>query len=414
MGANDFNLVIIGGGVIGCALARELASRFQRILLLEKESSVGQHASGRNSGVVHSGFNATPGTLKARLCVEGNKSLREYCRTRGVPCEDVGTWVVAPEARDLPKLVSLKERGQRNGVPGLEILSGSDLRQREPNARGEGALYSPTGAIVDSQALTLALANEARDEKVTLVLADEALQLTECAESIRITTRRGTYTAQLLINCAGLHSDRIAHAMGVGRDYIVAPFRGEYFSVKSSGKPLINSMLYDIPNPQFPFLGIHVTRTISGSVLLGPNAVPAFGREAYSPRQVNLKDVLELLRHRGFWNALLHNRELFKLGWRELRNSYSKRHFLLQASRLVNGLTLDSLTADTRVGIRPQLIRSDGRLVDDLVIETTPRSVHILNVVSPGMTSALAFARWISEHITDQLAWTRRPAEVLV
>jgi L-2-hydroxyglutarate oxidase len=410
MSTADFDIAIIGGGIVGTSLARELSSRSCRILLLEKESGVGRHTSGRNSGVIHSGFNAKPGSLKAQLCVEGSRILRAFCQERSIPMEEVGTLVVAAHANEIDRLAALKKRGDENGVPGLEIISGNELRRREPNALGEGALLSPTGAIVDSLVVVQELAREAMEKGVMVAISREVEQIIERPSAVIVRTPETAYTAQLVINCAGLYSDRLAHLMGAGRDYIVAPFRGEYFAVQSA-QPLVRSMLYDVPDPVFPFLGIHVTRTVTGTVLLGPNAVPALGREAYSPRQFNIRDMAELIGHKGFWNALIHNRRLFNLARRELRNSYSKTHFLKQAGQLVQGLSADMLTAETRVGIRPQLINSKGQLVDDLVIETTPRSVHLLNVVSPGMTSALAFARWVSQRIDGQLRWSMNAEE---
>jgi len=412
MKSNTSDVAIIGAGVVGCALARELAGRFGRVLLLDKEAAVGFHTSGRNSGVVHSGFNPKPGTLKARLCVEGSRLIRQYCKDRGIPCEQVGTYVVAVDEAQAPVLDELKRRGEQNGVPGIEVLSIDRVREREPNVRGVAAMYSPTGAIVDSQALTRALADDAVKLGATLALGQEVMRITETPDAAEITTRRDAYRARVVVNCAGLHADRLAHMMGVGRDYTIAPFRGEYFVVRRPGPPLIRSMVYPVPHPQVPFLGVHLTRTVSGAVLIGPNAVPAFGREAYKKGQVRLADMAEMIRHRGFWNALLRNRALVNVAWNELRHSCSQRHFWKEASRLVTGLKLEELALESRVGIRPQLIRANGQLLEDLVIESTGRSIHILNVVSPGMTSALAFAKWFSEGIGDDLRWANPPHAV--
>lgn len=404
-----YDVAIIGAGVVGCALARELAGRFDSVLLLDKEGSVGFHTSGRNSGVVHSGFNPKPGTLKAGLCVEGSRLIRQYCKERGIPCEQVGTYVVAVEGAQVPVLEELKRRGEQNGVPGIEILPIGRVREREPNVTGVAAMYSPTGAIVDSQALTRALADDAVKLGATLALGREVMRITETPDAVEITTRQGAPRARVVVNCAGLHADRLAHMMGVGLDYTIAPFRGEYFVVRRPGPPLVRSMVYPVPHPLVPFLGVHLTRTVSGAVLIGPNAVPAFGREAYKNGQVRLADMAEMIRHRGFWNALLRNRALVSVAWNELRHSCSKPHFWREASRLVEGLKLEELALESRVGIRPQLIRSNGQLLDDLVIESTGRSIHILNVVSPGMTSALAFAKWFAAGISDRLQWMDPP-----
>ncbi len=402
-----YDIAIIGGGIVGCALARALGSRFDKVLLLEKEAGVACHTSGRNSGVVHSGFNPTPGTLKAKLCVEGSKLIRELCRDRGVRCEQVGTFVVAVEERELPILESLKKKGEQNGVPGVEIVPIEQVRASEPNVKGLAAFHSPSGAIVDSKGLTQAVADEAKRRGVTFEFGHEVVAIRERAEAVKLTTKTGTFAAQLLVNCAGLHADRLAHVMGVGRDYVIAPFRGEYFVVRKPGPPIIRSMVYPVPNPIVPFLGVHLTKSVDGTVLVGPNAVPAFGRESYRRFSIGWRDVAEIAMHKGTWNAFRHNRALVGIAWNELRHSCSRRHFHAEASRLVSGLEFGDLTLGSRVGIRPQLIRTNGHLVEDLVIETTPRSIHILNVVSPGMTSSLAFADWVSGGIGDALRWTR-------
>ena len=406
MGDKSYDIAIIGGGIVGCALARELGKRFDKILLLEKEQSVGFHTSGRNSGVVHSGFNHKPGTLKARLAVEGNKEIREYCKEKKVPCERVGTYVIVVKEDQLPVLHELKSRGEQNGVPGIEILPVEKVREHEPNVKGIAALFSPSGAIVDSQALTQALAQDAEKLGVTVALDKEVMRIEEKAEAVELSSKSNVYTAELIINCAGLHADRLAHAMGVGLDYVIAPFRGEYFVVNRPGPPIIRSMVYPVPNPLVPFLGVHLTRTVTGAVLIGPNAVPAFGREAYERYAFNIKDLIEMACHKGTWNALIHNRPLIKIAWNELRNSCSKRHTLEEVNQLVGGLTMKDIGLDSRIGIRPQLIRSNGQLLDDLVVESTNRSVHILNVVSPGMTSSLAFARWLTQKIHDNLRFS--------
>jgi L-2-hydroxyglutarate oxidase LhgO len=412
MYTRSYNVAVIGGGIIGCALARECGKRFSKVLLIEKETSVGFHTSGRNSGVVHSGFNPKPGTLNAKLCVEGSQEIRQYCKEQHIPCEQVGTYVVAVEEVHIPVLYELKSRGEKNGVPGIEILSMEMAREHEPNVKGIAAMFSPTGAIVDSQALTRSLADDARQLGITMAMGQEVMRIAEKANAVELSTQSNVYTAELVINCAGLHADRLAHMMGVGKDYVIAPFRGEYFVMNRSGPPLIRSMVYPIPNPHVPFLGVHLTRTIAGSVMIGPNAVPAFGREAYRRTAVNMKDLVEIARHRGFWNAFVRNRALVKIAWNELRHSCSKRHFLKEANRLVTGLRREDLTLGSRVGIRSQLIKSDGQLVEDLVVETTPRSIHILNVVSPGMTSAIAFAKWLSRGIDEGLQWVGNMGEV--
>jgi len=407
----SYNIAVIGGGVVGCAVARELGKRFEDVVLIEKEPSAGFHTSGRNSGVIHSGINPKPGTLKARLCVEGNRELRQYCRDYKIPMEEGGTLVLALRDEEIPVLEELKSRAGQNGVPGVRLLSPAEIRDHEPHARGIRGLHSPAGAIVDSLALTRSLAENARKEGVEIRLGQEAQEFQETPKGVSFHCGSEVLTAGLLINCAGLHADRLAHQMGVGKNYTVAPFRGEYFVVNRPGEPLVKSMIYPAPNLKFPFLGVHLTKTTTGKILIGPNAVPAFGREAYRASDIRPRDLFEMAGHKGFWNAFFHNRDLMSVAWNELKNSCSQEHFWRQASQLVDGLLPEHISLEAKTGIRPQLIRSDGELVEDLVIETTAHSIHILNVISPGMTSSLAFARWFTAQINPALVWTREPAE---
>ncbi len=403
MDNTTYDIAIIGAGIVGSALARELSQRFPRILVLEKESQAAEHTSGRNSGVVHSGFNPTPGTLKARLCVEGNALIHDYCLSHNVPYKQVGTLVVAHTDDQIPALEMLLKKGEKNGVPGLTVLAESDLKKKEPAAKGKAALFSPSGALVDAKALTRSIAKDAQRSGSVFHFNHRVTGLQETSEGIHIQTAHSSFNAKLVINCGGLYADQIAHQIGVGLSFSIAPFRGEYFVIR---RPIIQSMLYSPPDPRFPFLGIHLTQTIQGDVLVGPNAVPAFGREAYRTSDFSLSDLWDMIRHPGFWNAFWHNRALVKVAWKELHHSFSPSHFLEEASHLVDGLSLNDLEKTPHVGIRPQLLRDNGELVEDLVIEHTPHSIHILNMISPGMTCSLSFAKWISTQISDDLHWS--------
>ncbi len=401
----QYNIVIIGGGIVGCSLARELGKRFKKIVLLEKEHVVAFHTSGRNSGVFHSGFNQKSGTLKAKFCVEGNRLARNYCNERGIPCHKVGTYVVATEEEQVPRLDDIKKRAQANGVSDVEIVNHSELKKREPQVHGVAAFFSPTGAIVDSIRFTQSVAEEARQTGVDIVLSQEVKHIEEKKEAVYVQTQNNCYISEFVINCAGLHADRIAHQMGVGLEFSITPFRGEYFETNASATRLVRGMIYAIPHPDFPFLGVHVTPTVHNTMILGPNAVLAMGREAYGRWSFNLSDMFSMLCHGGFLKALLKNSPLRQVAWQELKNSCSKTHFLKEAGSLVNGLKMEDFKLSKRVGIRAQLIHKNGEFVDDLVIEKTERSIHLLNVVSPGMTSALPFAKWLSERIADDFSW---------
>ncbi|MGB0908736.1 MAG: L-2-hydroxyglutarate oxidase [Nitrospirales bacterium] len=394
-----YDVIIIGGGVLGCAIARSLAAQRCKVLLLEKEPDVGLHTSGRNSGIVHSGFHATPGSLTARLCVEGNYAIRKYAESRRIPIEQVGTYVVATDESQVPVLEDLKGRGDRNGVPDLRLVPISKVRSHEPHITGHMALFAPTGAIIDSRALTKSLVNDASRSGATILYWQEVVSIQEHGDMVNVVTRDSRYTSELVINCAGLHADRLAHAMGIGGEYLMVPFRGIYFTVMGSDSPIIRSTVYPIADLSLPFLGVHVTRTLQGSVLVGPSVIPAFGREAYQPIQKQFSAMAKLVRQQAVWKALFRNPKLFRLAWKKDDHPLTRQYFWKEASKVIQGLQLEDLALGSRVGISPQLIRSDGHLVDDLIVESTDRTIHVLNMVSPGMTCSLAFAKWLTDRM---------------
>lgn len=393
------DIAIVGGGVVGCALALALAPRFKRIVVLEKESAPGMHASGRNSGVVHAGFNPKPGTLKARLCVEGNQRLADYAQANGVPFRRVGTFVVARNEAEAKVIETLRQQGVANGVPGIEIISGETLRRHEPNAIGETALHAPTGGIIDSGALVRSLANAAQKSGVEFLFGHQVTGVEEQRDHIDLMVGAKRFSAELMVNCAGLYADRLAHRLGVGRSYAIIPFRGEYYALRQSHPPLIRSMVYPAPDPAFPFLGVHLTATVDGTVLIGPNAVPAFGREAYSRFSFNVQETVEQLLWKGTWHLLKDPHVRRSAMW-ELKRSFSKRLFAAEAAAVVRGVRPEDLRP-YRAGIRAQLVSETGVLVEDMVLERTPRSLHLLNVVSPGMTCSIPFVEHVASVIGD-------------
>jgi L-2-hydroxyglutarate oxidase len=389
-----YDVAIIGAGVVGSAVARDLSLRSQaRIAVLEKEQEVAQHTSGRNSGVVHSGFNQESGSLKAQLCVAGNRMVREYCPARGVPLMHVGTLVVAHGSAEIETLRELERRGTINGVPGIRLIDKEELTSLEPHCAGEAALHSPTGSIVDSKALVGSLAAEAKDHGVQFFFGARV----ERIEDGTVIAGGQRIEVGYIINCAGLHADEIAHMMGVGLGYKIIPFRGEYYELRGQRAHLVNSMIYPAPNLGLPFLGIHFTRRTDGRVIVGPNAVLALGRESYGPWQVSPSDTLAMLTGRHFWRLVL-RREFTGQAIREIRTSISKRRFVSAARRLVPEITEQDLEKGV-AGIRAQLVDRRGHLVEDFVQEDTENSTHILNTVSPGLTSAMAFA----EHLAPEI-----------
>ena len=397
---SDFDFVIIGGGVTGCALARALAARASsaRIALIEKEPEVAAHASGRNSGVVHGGYNQKPGTLKARLCVEGNRRLKEYARSRNVPLAETGILVAARQASERSTLEELLRRGRENGVPGLKLVDGEELRGLEPNAAGAQGLHAPSGASVDPEALVRALAEDARRAGVSLLLGEEVRRLEERGSGFDLRTSRGAHRAKRLVNCAGQYADRIAHQLGAGLAYTIVPFRGEFYYIDDKKAGLIRSMIYSVPDIRYPFLGVHWTRTVHGKVKVGPNAVLALGREAYGTFDVHPGDAVRMALDPRAWRMAA-SAEFRRLVSQNLRSSLSKREFLRQAFTLVRGADASDFEKGPS-GIRAQLVDRDGKLVDDITIERKGDALHVLNAVSPGLTCCLPFA----DHLAAEIA----------
>ena len=375
--------VIIGGGIIGTAIGFEIASRrLGNVTILEKEPSLGKHASGRNSGVIHSGINQKPGSLKARMCVEGSRRLREYCKKRGVPMNECGTLVVARNEKEMEVLERLLAMGKECGVDPLFIITEKELKSREPSAEGTAALFSPRGAAVDSLRLLEALSEDARGLGVEYKFNSRALRI----DGGEIRTASETIPADHIVNCAGLYADKIAHLMGVGRQYRVVPFRGEYMEVKNCP---VRTMIYQPPDLRFPFLSIHLTRETDGRVLAGPSAVLALGRESYE-KEIKLNETFEMFFSPQFLK-LLTNPAFLNLAAQNAKTCLSKRAFLKQIQSLVPGITLEQLVP-YRSGIRAQMVDQKGHMVDDMIVEYRKDSTHVLNAVSPGMTSSLAFA----------------------
>jgi L-2-hydroxyglutarate oxidase len=395
-----YDALIVGAGVTGVAIARALSLKNPtwQIAVVEKEAAVAYHTSGRNSGVVHPGFNPKPGSLKAQFCVEGNRRLREFCHAAGVPFRDVGMLVVARNSNEIGTLEELYRRGQANGVPDLKMFSKEELKKQEPHIKGCAALYAPTGAVVDSRLYVQALAQEASQHGVSFFFGHHVRYIEKSTIGYTVYSDYRRFRCAYLINAAGLYADYIAHTLGVGLDYTVLPFRGEYYKIAERKAQLVRHLVYPAPNLNFPFLGIHFTPTVDGKLKVGPNAVLALGREAYTNTQINFRETLAMVLDRRTWQ-LLQNREFRHVAAHSLRTSLSQRAFFEEASTLVEGLEEADLEQGPLPGIRAQLIDRAGRLVDDMIIERSANALHILNVVSPGLTCALPFAEYIADLI---------------
>tara|TARA_B000000460_G_scaffold169725_1_gene120683 strand:+ start:1673 stop:2878 length:1206 start_codon:yes stop_codon:yes gene_type:complete len=388
----EYDIIIIGGGIIGCAISKSIISKTKKkVAVLEKENHVGEHASSRNSGVIHSGFYYKPNSLKARFCVEGNKKLLEYCLLNNVPYKKTGTLVVAKNEHDSETLYKLLDRGKINNVPGIKIVNNDELRKIEPYVKGKKGLYSPTGSIVNSKILVKTMAAETKNNGVDFLFGEQVLKISQKNDQILVNTKNYKIKSKYLINCAGIYADRIANLTGLKLNYRIIPFRGKYYQLIKEKSFLLKSMVYPIPDPNLPFLGIHITRTIDNNIIVGPNAVLAFGREAYSNKQFSISDIKDIISYDGFWKMMLLNSVKMK---NEFIQSFSKGKFVEQAQNLIPNLK----SADFQEGysgIRAQLVDRDGKLVDDLIIKNQNNITHILNAVSPGMTCSLPFADYV-------------------
>ena len=395
MNKEKYDIIIIGGGIIGCAIAYSLSKKLRvSIAVIEKENEIAKHASGRNSGVIHTGFYYTPGSLKARFCVEGNKRLINYCIEENIPYKKTGTLVVGKSQEDKKNLEILLERGKKNNVPGIRIINKKELNEMEPFVNGKFALYSPMGAIVDAKKLVNSLASNVQNNGVEFIMNQRVKKIKNIKDKIEISTTNNKFSTKFVINCAGVYADTIARLMNVKLNHHIIPFRGEYFELPKNKSHLVRSMVYPIPNPNLPFLGIHLTRTVNNKIILGPNAVLAPGKEAYSNKNINVRELSNILLYKGFWKMVYNNYNIIE---KEILQSIIRTKFLEKVCDLLPGIKINELIKNSS-GIRAQLVGNNGELMDDLVVKEGKNALHILNAVSPGMTCSLPFADYLVEN----------------
>lgn len=397
MGESDF--VVIGGGLVGLgtALALERAGA-EEILVLEAENELARHQSGRNSGVIHSGIYYAPGSLKARLCTEGRQLMYRFCEREVIPFERTGKLIVATRDEELPALGELQRRGRANGLEGLDLLSPAELRRIEPHVSGLAGLFVRETGVVDFGQVTRALARRLERSGVTIRRGSPVVGGHVGARGVTVETPDGRFRARRLVNCAGLQSDRIARLFGAQPDVRIIPFRGDYYRLRSPARGLVATSIYPVPDPRFPFLGVHFTRTIDGEVMAGPNAILAFERHGYRRAAFSLRDSAEILGFGGFWRL---GRRYWRTGLEEFGRSLSRRALASELRKLVPEVShLDLEPAGC--GIRAQAVAVDGRLVDDFAVVRGPRALHVLNAPSPAATASLAIGRHLARSLLEE------------
>ncbi len=392
-----YDVVIIGGGLVGLATAYQYLNKFPdaKLALLEKESAVGLHQSGRNSGVLHSGIYYKPGSQRALLCRKGKSMMEAFCEEHGVDYELCGKVIVAKDESELSALQKIYDRGQANGVR-CEVISQDRMLEIEPHVKGVQAIHVPEAGIADYPAVSQMLATQITQLGGEVHVNTAVTRIQESAQDVVIETTQGAFTTQHLIACAGLHSDRIAKLAQVDTPVRIIPFRGEYFQLTMQAEHYCNGLIYPVPDTRFPFLGVHFTKMIEGGVDCGPNAVLAFAREGYTNTQLNLKDLFEALRYRGFQKFAF---KYWDYGLSEMRRSFSKRAFVKALQALIPAVTVADL-APHPAGVRAMALTADGEMYDDFAFANTARMTHIINAPSPAATACFA----IGEYVVEQFA----------
>jgi L-2-hydroxyglutarate oxidase len=397
--ASQYDLTIIGGGILGLATALKLirAHPNLRLLILEKEAELARHQTGNNSGVIHSGLYYRPGSLKARSCVTGRRELMAFCDDNAIPYEICGKVVVATSQEELPRLEELHRRGIANGLKDLEIIGPEKLKELEPHATGIKGLHVPETGIIDYKKVAAAYAEKIRDAGGDIRLSQRVVGILDRPEEIVLQTSGGDYRTKHLINCCGLQSDIVAQMMGGDNnseeEHRIIPFRGEYYKIAPERQFLVRNLIYPVPDPTFPFLGVHFTRMARGGVEAGPNAVFAYAREGYRHTDINLSDLWRTISFKGFWAI---TGKYWQTGFGELYRSLSKSAFVRALQKLLPEIRESDLVPGG-AGVRAQAVSASGALVDDFVIKQSRKSIHVLNAPSPGATASLAIGQQICE-----------------
>lgn len=396
-----YDVVVVGAGIVGLAAARDLLGRRpgMRLAVIDKEPRIGAHQTGHNSGVIHSGIYYAPGSLKARLCVAGAREMYAYCEQHGIPTERCGKVIVATDLSELGRLQDLYERGRANGVEGLEMIGPDRLRDIEPHCAGIRALWSPCTGIVEFSAVARQYALDLRAAGGEVHTGNEVRRVRLMTDRVVLETRAGELETGRVITCAGLHADRVARLSGGAKEPRIVPFRGDYWQLRPQARHLCRNLIYPVPDPAFPFLGVHGTRRIgSGEVWLGPNAVLALSREGYRRFDVRPRDAAQSLLNRGFQRLA---RKYWRMGAVEMWRDYSKRAFWKSVRRYLPDVTFEDMIPG-RSGVRAQALDPSGALVDDFVVDQQwDRIMHVRNAPSPAATSSLAIGRLIADRAEE-------------
>ena len=391
-----YDITIIGGGIVGTATALSiLKEKNVKLLLLESESSLAAHQTGNNSGVIHSGLYYKPGSLKAANCTTGRDMLYAFCQEHNLKFDRCGKIVVSTSKEEILALNMLEERGRANKLTGIKRISASEIKEHEPHATGIDGLFVPQTGIVDYVAVTNKYAELIREKGGEIKLNSKLTAIKRDGKDLILFTTHDEYCTKFVVNCGGLQSDRIAKLFGVDPKLQIIPFRGEYYQIKKRKEYLVNNLIYPVPDPQFPFLGVHFTRMINGGVEAGPNAVLAFKREGYKKTDFSFIDLLEMKLYPGFWKMAA---KYYKMGFQEFRRSFSKDLFVQSLQKLIPEIQSDDIEIGG-AGVRAQALERDGKLVDDFRIVEAERMVHVLNAPSPAATASLSIGKTISQMV---------------
>jgi L-2-hydroxyglutarate oxidase len=405
MTVSSYDVAVIGGGIVGAATAHALTRRpGLSLILLEAENTLAAHQTGNNSGVIHAGLYYKPGSLKARNCVEGREALYRFCQEYGVTHDNCGKVVVATESDEIPRLEELERRGNANGLKGLVRLDSAGIREHEPHAAGIAGLFVPQTGIVDYKQVTETLGRLTREAGGQIDTSRKFLGCRRESDGLILETTQGEVRAKNLINCGGLYSDRVARLCGLDPKVQIVPFRGEYFELVPERQFLVKNLIYPVPDPRFPFLGVHFTRMAKGGIEAGPNAVLALKREGYTRTSISLRDLAEMARYPGLWRMAW---KYWRTGFGEMYRSLSKGAFCRALQRLVPELRLEDIHP-AGAGVRAQALGRDGSLVDDFAFVEAERMIHVLNAPSPAATSCLSIGKTIAEMAEKNFALSAR------